>query len=175
MKRLLVACLSLVALSATANAQTATREDFQELCGLIEGHWTAEITNPVDLPGFFKKGEKQTVHYEVKRDAGGHLLIGRFYTGSAVAVVTIAYSPADKKIATLWVGSDGSYATGSYYKKGTTWTEQGIAILTDGAKYENLSTMKFSDDNTKLQMTGSTKIGGKSVTDRNDTYTRVGK
>jgi hypothetical protein len=175
MKLLPLVALSLVALSTTANAQTATREDFKEFCGLLEGRWTSDVTLTFDQPPIGKKGDKVAATFNVKRDADVDALVARGTWGSATGISTFGYNAAEKKIAGLFVDSTGYYGNMTYYKKDGIWMEQSSGSLGDGKKEASTSTIKFSDKNTKMVLTGTGTVDGKSVDPRNDTYTRPAK
>ena len=167
----------LIALLFTLPAlgQEATREDFNEWCGAMEGRWLGKVTWVADWPGLGKKGDTVTAYLDVTTIEDGNGLVFKFYGGNGSGTILYTYDAAAKQISALWVVSGGYTGTSYVFKKDGTWVEESKGSLSDGKKSDGTSFFTFSESGKTLTITGSGTVDGKKHDDQHDVWRRVSK
>jgi len=171
----LMTALLVALFAAPMFAQESTREDFRELCQLVQGRWVGDVTWVADWPGFGKRGEKVTAYTENKIAEDGNALISRFYGGDGSSTGLIVFDAGAEQIKSFGVSSGGGVGQSIMYKKGGKWVDEGTGSNPDGTKTRGTATLTITDNGNTHTWTGPTWVGEKRVDDAKDVFRRVSK
>ena len=170
-----VVIATLVALSSPVSAQEATREEFKEICKVLEGRWIGDITWAADWPGLGKKGEKVTTYWEGTMAEDGNALLGRFHGGNGSGTWLLVYDAGAKRIKGLWINSGGSVSHDIIYKENGKFVQIQSGSHADGTKTEGRCVLTIEENGNKSTWRGGGSIGGKKHDDYTDVWRRLSK
>jgi hypothetical protein len=158
-----------------AIGQQSSRTDFEEFLEIMEGRWIGEVTWIADWPGFGSKGNKVTGYSDLKIIADGNALLATFYEGTGTGVWMVVYDAAAKQIRSLQANTGGTTFNFVWYKVGANWTLAGNGSKADGSKIDFQHTLSITNGGNTHTYTGTTRIDGKKVDDRQDIWRRINK
>jgi hypothetical protein len=155
--------------------QTASQEDFTELCKAIRGRWIGVWMLPVDLPGIGAKGEKTTWHADFRPIADGSASLGTFYLGDATITELDTYNPVTRQIDCREAQSGGTVWNSILYKQDGNWRKEGAGSHPDGTKTELSGTINFSGDGETFTSSGTLTAEGGHPQEIEIRFRRVGR
>ena len=171
----LVITLLLAFPTSEALSQTATHTEFEELCQIFAGRWIGDITWAADSPGFGKRGDRVTGHWDARMDIDGNVLVTKFHGGNGVSRGMRFYDPGAKQIRHVSVNSAGRTTDRIFWKENGEWRTRSTATAADGKKVESNLTLVVSDGGETHSWRGTITKDGKETHKLGDTWRRVSR
>ena len=172
---LLTLCILTGVPTLTAQEQTSSFEEFQELGERLVGRWAVDVTLIADWPGETKKQGDKLTGYAIYRwiaDEKGleWVQIG----GNSIGKTLITFDASTKTIKGFHVGSDGGNWQSVIWKKNDNewgWKLTGGGVV-DGRKLGGTGSWMFKNDKSHV-IQGSVILGDEKLPQLNDVYSRI--
>ena len=187
MKRVAMLCLTLFLLPLAAfpawgaAGQSATPEEFKELCASLEGRWIGVWTVTVDPTGgreggfLGKKGEEVIIHADRRMTADGSAVLATYYAGDGTVTELTYYDPTKERIKRIEAHSGGTVWHGTFFKKDGQWRLEGNGGHPDGTQSQASIALTISDGGDTHTYTGAITPHGTKATRVEVTYRRIAR